>query len=99
MRHRDATVERVEFLTNGELRARTGHGENLLPDDAPLCLLTLHGKFAHEVPPFLSRPQREIPLADQLVVTFHGVTGNRLSEGFVHQKKPVDNSGSSGASQ
>lgn len=52
-RYGGATVVRIAFLTNGALRATRGHGENL-PDDTLLCLLTLHGEFAHSVPPVLA---------------------------------------------
>ena len=81
-----ATVARIEFLTNGTLRTRRGHGEHL-PDDTPLCLLTLHGAFVHGLPPFIRRLQIAVPIKDRLVLTFHGVTGNLLSEGFGYQRE------------
>ena len=79
-----ATVARIEFLTNEALRTRCGYGEHL-PDDTPLCLLTLHGKFVHELPPFIRRLQIAVPIKNRLALTFHGVTGNLLSEGFGYQ--------------
>lgn len=82
-----AAVARIEFLTNEVLRTRPGQGEHL-PDDTSLCLLTLHGTFVHELPPFIRQMQIAVPIKNRLTLTFHGVTGNLLSEGFSHQHEP-----------
>ena len=76
--HADATnvaIVSTSFLTHQQVRTLL-HSANLgLPDDAPLCLVVMSGKFAFSGPPGATPT---FPYADEV---FDARTGNLLQAG------------------
>jgi len=69
-------VERVEFLPAREVAAKVNHPV-YAPDDAILCLATLSGTWAPELPPGVKPSGSPIPNT-VIYLIFDGTTGNLL---------------------
>ncbi len=67
-----ATVDSIEFMSLREFRARFGSGSDFgKPDDAVLCVVTVHGLF-------FRAPESTAPSLQTMRVIFDGRTGNEL---------------------
>lgn len=67
-----ATVDSIEFMSLREFRARSGSGSDFgKPDDAVLCVVTVHGLF-------FRAPESTAPSLQTMRVIFDGRTGNEL---------------------
>lgn len=67
-----AVVDRVEFMSLREFSARFGSGSDFgKPDDAVLCVVTVHGLF-------FRAPESTAPSLQTMRVIFDGRTGNEL---------------------
>jgi hypothetical protein len=71
-------IEQVTFLSYSQAKSQYGIAVGV-PDDRPLCLVTVHGTFKLTGPPVPGQGSN-VHTFTTMVLIFDGLTGNRLGE-------------------